>query len=192
MKEMRKKLQTSDAMKLSDRKLLTNIKKNRVLTDCLKNSTRKPNGRRYSTSTKKFATTAYLSGPAAYRHLVKSKVLVLPGKRSIINYNSNVRQKPGTNTSLLDRLESKTRHFSKKERVVLLAIDGMAIRAELTYNAKTDTFHGFPDDGIKRRVEKNNPDILATEAISIVMSSVSTLDSSRWENGEPRFKMVCN
>lgn len=42
----------------------------------------------------------------------------------------------------------------------------MSIKAEWTYNVKTDlTFVGFPGDGKSRKYENNNPLILTTEAV---------------------------
>ncbi|KAL1399701.1 hypothetical protein pipiens_007993 [Culex pipiens pipiens] len=49
----------------------------------------------------------------------------------------------------------------------------------------------FPSDGKQRKFEKNKPLKLATEAVAVVVSSLSSLDSSRWEHEETskRFKV---
>ncbi|XP_065077883.1 uncharacterized protein LOC135701107 [Ochlerotatus camptorhynchus] len=66
---------------------------------------------------------------------------------SINQWNSDILMEPAINTTILNRLGSKAKYFSKREKAVTISIDGMSIKAELTYNAKTDTFVGFPDDG---------------------------------------------
>lgn len=156
------------------------VRSNKILHNSLTNSRKKRQGRRYNDETKKFAMGTYLAGPAAYRSIQQSDVLALPHKMTLGRWNADVQLTPGINHKILDILEQKTRNFSKREKAVLIAIDGMSIKAELTYNARTDTFMGFPSDGKLKRIEKNNPKILATEAVAIMVCGVSTLDPCRW------------
>lgn len=54
----------------------------------------------------------------------------------------------------------------------MVCLDGMAIKPDLTYCAKSDTFHGFPHDGTGRKIEKNDPRKLATEAVVVMTSGI--------------------
>lgn len=73
------------------------------------------------------------------------------------------------------------KEYTKAEKAVVVSIDGMTIKAELTYNAKIATFGGFPT-GRKRKIEKNDPMILATEAVVVMISGIGPLQPERWES----------
>lgn len=184
--------------KLQDKKLLQLVKNNAVLRNSLLNSTRAPKTRRYNKEMKKFAINIYLTSPAAFRFIRKTKILVLPSKTTVRRWNSDVVIEPGLSETILNRLGSKAKSFSRKERAVSICIDGMALKAELVYNAKSDKFIGFPDDGVSRRIEKNNPLVLATEAVTVMVSGMCPLEPSTRpaieesaENGKlRRFKQV--
>lgn len=130
---------------------------------------------------KKFSRGAYLAGPSAFRYVQRSKILNLPNKYTIGRWNAAVDMKTGLNTVILNRLGTKMKEYTKAEKAVVVSIDGMTIKAELTYNAKTDTFGGFPT-GRKRKIEKNDPMILATEAVVVMISGIGPLQPERWES----------
>lgn len=157
-----------------DKNLLKRLKQNPAIYNSLKNSARKPKGRRYNAELKKFAVSSYLCGPRVYRMMRKSKVLCLPVKRTIKRWTKDVQIGPGLNEAILEQIKAKVSAFSDKERVVVLAIDGMKVKPGLTYIAKSDQFHGFPDDGFDRRIEQNNPRYLATEAVTVMVRGVFT------------------
>lgn len=54
----------------------------------------------------------------------------------------------------------------------MTCLDGMSVKPELTYCAKSDTFFGFPYDGADRKIEKNDPTKLATEAVVVMTSGI--------------------
>ncbi|XP_058832571.1 uncharacterized protein LOC131693882 [Topomyia yanbarensis] len=165
--------------KSTDAKLLELLKSNTVVYNSMMNELKKPKGRRYNEQTKKFALGAYLAGPAAFRYVQSTEVLNLPSKMSIRRWNADVMIAPGLNDAILNRLAKKCKNFSKKERAVTICIDGMSIKQELVYNAKTDTFFGFPSDGTKRKIERNKPRVLATEAVVIMISGMCALEQDR-------------
>ncbi|KAL1403313.1 hypothetical protein pipiens_019423 [Culex pipiens pipiens] len=66
----------------------------------------------------------------------------------------------------------------------MLTIDGMAIKASLTFNAKSDSFFGFPSDGISRKIERNKTTRLATEAVVALVQGVAPLEAYRWTDPE--------
>lgn len=143
-----------------------------MLYDSLKNEGRKLRSRQYSDQTKKFALSLYLSGPRTYRMVKNSKTLVLPSKRAIKRWMEKVKIRPGLNPVILKCVVTKTKTFDRKDRVVAVSMDGMKIRASLTYSAKSDVFYGFPDDGSNRRIQRNDPKKLATEAVAILVQGV--------------------
>lgn len=160
----------------NDTNLANLVRKNPVLHNSLLNSIRKPKGRRYHDKSKKFALGSYLAGPAAYRFVQRSNLFVLPSKMSIHRWNSDVHMKPGLNEAILKRLSAKSGTLSKKDRVVSICLDGMSVKPELSYNAKRDIFVGFPDYGKPTKFENNNPLVLATEAVAIMISGITSFD----------------
>lgn len=189
LKENLKRLQKQKAI---DNQLLQLTKFNPVVQNSLINSAKTPKSRRYNQKMRKFAIGTYLSGPAAYRYIQNSEVLTLPSKMTVRRWTSDVHIKPGINNEIIKRLEHKTQHLQIKEKAVAICVDGMSLKQELTYNAKTDTFVGFPDDGIKRRIEKNKPLILASEAVAIMISGLSEIESNTSSSHvrNRRFKQV--
>lgn len=66
-------------------------------------------------------------------------------------------------------MKPKIRNYSKLERLVVIAIDGMKIKSSLSYSAQNDPFYGLPNSGYERKIEKNNPQKLAPEAVVIMV-----------------------
>lgn len=177
-KRLKTNLKRLQKQKAIDDQLLQLIKFNPVVQNSLINSAKTPKSRRYNQPMRKFAIGTYLSGPAAYRYIQGSEVITLPSKMTVRRWTSDVHIKPGINNEIIKRLEYKTQHLQIKEKVVAICVDGMSLKQELTYNAKTDTFVGFPDDGVKRRIEKNKPLILASEAVAMMISGLSEIESN--------------
>jgi hypothetical protein len=51
-------------------------------------------------------------------------------------------------------------------------MDGMSMKENLTYNAKTDEFYGLPHNFSGNFVEKNDPLILANNALVLMMGGL--------------------
>ena len=162
LKRCRKRIRLDD-------NLLQRLKQNVVMHDSLQNSIKIKRARRFSKQIKRFAVSLYLSGPRTYQMVQRSKVLCLPTKRTIKRWTSEVSFEPGLNTTILKAMKQKCCNLSEIEINVVLAIDGMKIKAALSYCAKADKFHGFPDDGLKKRNEHNRSSILATEAVTVMV-----------------------
>uniref|UniRef100_A0A182PX00 THAP-type domain-containing protein n=1 Tax=Anopheles epiroticus TaxID=199890 RepID=A0A182PX00_9DIPT len=165
LKRCRKQIRFGDS-------LLKRLEQNVVIYDSLRNSNRTKRARRYSKQMKKFAISLYMSGPRTYRMIERSNVLCLPTKRTIKRWTSAVSFEPGLNTTILNALKEKCRYFNEIERNVVLAIDGMKIKAGLSYSAKLDKFQGFPDDGLKKQNERNRSSVLATEAVVVMVRGI--------------------
>lgn len=155
-----------------DRSVLTRLENNPTIQNSLRNSAKKPRGRRYNPELRKFALSSYLCGPRVYRMMRKSRVVCLPGKRTIKRWTEDVQIGPGLNEAILEQIKAKVTNFSEQERVVMIAIDGMKIKSGLSYNAKSDKFYGFPNDGCDRKIEKNSTQNLATEAVTVMVKGV--------------------
>ncbi|XP_055525417.1 uncharacterized protein LOC129718563 [Wyeomyia smithii] len=154
---------------MTDNKLLNKLKQNPVLYNSLGNLGFTPKKRRYNQHAKKFALSTYLCGPRVYRMIQLSKVLCLPSKRTIKRWTQAVKMRPGLNQIILQRMKSEVECWSRLERIVVIAIDGMKIKSSLSYSAKNDFCYGFPDSGYERKVEKNNPQQLASEAVVVMV-----------------------
>ncbi|XP_058449005.1 uncharacterized protein LOC131428967 [Malaya genurostris] len=154
---------------------------NPIVKDSLLNAARRPAARRYHPATMKFAAGVYLNGPRTYRYIRNSKQIMLPHKNSVYNFNRNIRLKPGLDGAILNRMKTKTKWLrTKQNKLVMICLDGMSVKSELTYCAKSDTFYGFSDYGTVKKVERNDPTKLATEAVVIMVSGIYS-----------RFKQVC-
>lgn len=188
-RRLKKDLKRLQRQKSGDDRLLQLTKSNPVVVNSLKNSNKTPKSRRYNPAMRKFAVGTYLTGPAAYRYIQNSKILTLPSKMTVRRWTSDVRIKPGINNEILKRLGCKTQNLKIKEKAVVICIDGMSLKQELTYNVKTDTFIGFPDDGVKRKIEKNNPLVLASEAVAVMISGLTEIESVS-NMAHRRFKQV--
>ncbi|XP_062535053.1 uncharacterized protein LOC134204247 [Armigeres subalbatus] len=171
--KMRNEMNALKKQKSSVEKLGAQAAANPVIRDFLNNANRRPKARRYHPATIKFAAGIYLSGPRTYRFIRNSKHIVLPHKSTVYNYNKNIRLEPGLNEVILNLMKSKVKRMrSKMDKIVMICIDGMSVKPELTYCAKSDTFYGFPNHGLLRKIEKNDPSKLATEAVVVMVSGI--------------------
>ncbi|XP_058465928.1 uncharacterized protein LOC131439202 [Malaya genurostris] len=83
--------------------------------------------------------------------------------------------------------------MSMVDRIVSILIDGMSVKPTLEYHAKTDRFHGMPDDGEVKTFENNNIFSLANEGYAQNTSSnnqypdlpVDVEEELKKENGLP-------
>ncbi|XP_055589942.1 uncharacterized protein LOC129742121 [Uranotaenia lowii] len=170
---LKKEIRLLRKTKNNDEVLGIEARKNPVIFDSLVNSKKKPHARRYRPETVKFASGLYLSGPRAYRHIQRSKFLTLPCRNSVYNFNKSIRLRPGINYKILELIKQKTLKFNNdQDRLVLVTCDGMSIKPQITYNAKSDVFFGFPDTGRLRKNENNNHMKLASEAITVMISGL--------------------
>lgn len=155
-----------------DKNVLDKLKQNPAIFNSLKNCTKKPKARRYNAELRKFALSSYLCGPRVYRMMQRSDVICLPVKRTIKRWTKDVRISPGLNNGILEQVKVKVKGFSEQDRMVILAIDGMKLKPTLNYMAKSDEFYGFPDDGSDKKIERNNPRHLATEAVTVMVKGI--------------------
>lgn len=154
-----------------ERKFVQALKNNPFLYECIENTQRHKNGRRYKVA-RLITSKIKLASTSGYKTLRDLNVLTIPHPRTIAKWHKDMSIKPGFNSGLCRRMTKAGRKMSPREKVVAVLIDGMAIRPDTNYHSKTDTFTGFPDDGSNPSFEDNDPDKLATEAVTVMARSI--------------------
>lgn len=104
-------------------------------------------GKRYSNEYKQFALSLYFLSPKCYSFL--RTVFCLPMYRSLCRYIEKTRFVPGINTSLFEFLKLKVAKM-QPDKVCVLCVDEMTLKAHLFYNCSRDIVIGFEDDGVIR------------------------------------------
>lgn len=107
----------------------------------VRNSTRKPRGRRFTDEEKSMLLAVYKHGPKCYRHLLES--LRLPSKRTLCRHSSKLLFKAGILPKFFDFIRDKVNHMSEQSKNCILAWDEVAVKAHLDYNHSKDTIDGF-------------------------------------------------
>lgn len=102
-------------------------------------------GRRYSNSCKEFALSVYFLSPKCYRFL--QRMFCLPSYRSICRFVEAVKFSPGINENLFQLLKIKVSKMNELDKVCVLCLDEMSIKANLYYNISQDKIVGFEDNG---------------------------------------------
>lgn len=154
-----------------DKKLLSIVKCNPILLECLENSCKNKYARRYHVS-RHFATRQMVSSSSTYKSLRAEGVLGLPHPKTIVRWHKYISILPGFNKQILASIKNIAKTMPNKSKVVAILIDGMAIKPYLDYHAMSDRIHGFPDDGTAKFYEDNKTDSLATEAVVIMIRSL--------------------
>jgi hypothetical protein len=105
----------------------------------------KPRARRWTAADKLLALSVYHRSPAAYRFLAKQ--FTLPTRSSLQRWLSGMNFEPGVCDSVISCLRSKVKTMSSTDRLSVLCIDEMAIKASLDYDSGRDVVDGFEDYG---------------------------------------------
>lgn len=156
-----------------DKKLLLAVKQNPFLLESVENSLKNKHARRYK-HTRRMATILKISSTSAYKSLREAGSIILPHPKTVGRWWSHISWKPGFNKSILRKIKKESKSMSDKEKTVILLIDGMAIKENINYHARSDVIHGFPDDGQSPGCESNNQNNLANEAIVVMIRSLYT------------------
>lgn len=106
-----------------------------------------PKGRRYSLEFKSECLAMYFSGPKLYKKNLMHK-FCLPTPPTLLKLVKNLKVRPGfNNPELFNMLRMKSEAFSEEDRICLLCVDEMSIKADLFYATGLDTIVGLEDDG---------------------------------------------
>ncbi len=115
----------------------------------IKNTGRKPKGRRYSKEQKSLCLSLYKQSPKNYRYM--RKFFILPDKRTIQRHSAKLMFDTGINDNLFALIKAKVQSLPDVERYCIVVWDEMAIKAHLQYNRGKDLIDGFVDMGFIRR-----------------------------------------
>lgn len=106
-------------------------------------STKKKSGLRWTTRDKALALSLLHSCPKTYRLL--RKTFFLPSVRTLKKVMSNINIYPGFSECILSALRLKVQKLPPKAKLVSIAMDEMAIKEGLAYDARRDSVEGFSD-----------------------------------------------
>ena len=95
----------------------------------------------------RFCLSLIAKSPAAYEELRDSNILVLPSKRTLLDYKNAIRPKVGFNPEVIEELKKTTENLTGHQRYVTLAFDEMKIKENLVFDQHHDQLIGFVDLG---------------------------------------------
>lgn len=128
---------------------------------------KQPKGRRYSIEFKNECLAMYFTGPKLY----KTKLMhtfCLPGPKTLMKLIQGIKMCPGlSNDELFQTLKMKVNTFKEENKLCVLCVDEMSIKANLFYNSGTDQVVGLEDCGQGDRIFKpaHNATVLMVRGI---------------------------
>lgn len=130
----------------------------------LKNSGRRPKGRRYTSEQKSLCLAIYKQSPKNYRYM--RKLFILPDKKTIGRHSARLMFDTGINSNLFELIKAKARKLPDVEKYCIVSWDEMAIKANLQYNSGKDQIDGFVDMGFVRRP------VFATHSLTFMVQGI--------------------
>lgn len=70
------------------------------------------------------------------------KIVSLPSKATLFRLTKNLKIKPGINDNIFEMLKVKVENFTKDDKLSILCVDEMSIKANLYYAIYTDKIIG--------------------------------------------------
>lgn len=142
------------------------------LSELIRNSGRVSKGERYSIETKNLALCLFYCSTRTYTELRRH--LKLPSPGLIKKWIRALKITDGLCSSVLNLLREKSKHLSKKDRVVSVSMDEMSLKPNLTYyaKAKPDVIVGFPSKLPNQTA--TNTSARASSALVIMIKFIST------------------
>ena len=131
-----------------------------ITTELIRNEAKnitKSCGSRYGDEIKEFALTLHFHSPKAYRFVRKS--LHLPHPTTLRSWCVNINCEPGFLSKPLNYIEQKV---AEDQQDCVILIDAMAIRKQIQWDRKTNTFVGRVDYG---GIQAENLETEATNAL---------------------------
>lgn len=111
----------------------------------IRNSGRKPQGKRWTSVEKALAIAIYKKSPRAYRHL--QHLMALPSIRTLQTLLQSIDFEPGISKTIIDHLKKKAAKLHPKDKLCALLFDEIALKKRLIFNPRTDKIEGFEDLG---------------------------------------------
>lgn len=94
-------------------------------------------------SERKFSLSLFYKSPSAYKFLLYSKQIALPGISSIRRWVGNSKCQPGFSPVLFKQLKIKVDSMSEEEKYCTLVFDEMKIKNFLEYSKYLDLVEGL-------------------------------------------------
>lgn len=130
----------------------------------LRNSSRKPRGRRFTDDEKSMLLAIYKHGPKCYRHLLTN--FRLPNKRTLCRHSAKLLFKVGIDAKFFDFIRDKVKVMPELSKSCIVAWDEVAVKAHLDYNHSKDAIDGFVNLANERR-----PDF-ATHTLTFMLRGI--------------------
>jgi len=108
-------------------------------------ASKRAKGRRYSAHMKSVALSLYYKGPRAYNFL--SGIFALPSKSSLCLWLQRMSVPPGFSNNVLRAVQLRVSELSERNRVCVLLMDEVAVKASLCYDMMNDVVVGHVDLG---------------------------------------------
>lgn len=131
----------------------------------LRNSSRKPRGRRFTDEEKCMLLAVYKHGPKCYKHLLTH--LRLPSKRTLCRHSAKLLFKVGVDLKFFAFIRDKVKDMPELSKYCIIAWDEVAVKAHLDYNHSKDAIDGFVHLANGRR-----PDF-ATHTLTFMLRGIS-------------------
>lgn len=106
-------------------------------------------GRKYSIQFKQFCLSIYFTGPKCYKILHKE--LLLPSPRTLQRSIESLQISPGLNDIIFDMIKKKVVQFTPLDRLCIICMDEVSLKANLYYNISRDEIIGLEDHGHKKK-----------------------------------------
>lgn len=109
--------------------------------------------RPWSKDERELAISLFYTSPAAYRSMRRQKI-ILPSVTTVKEWIGSSKYSPGFNKDLFRQIRLKARTMDRKDKVVALSFDEMAIKEKFEYSKALDIIEGFEDLGYLGRSNK--------------------------------------
>lgn len=129
---------------------------------------KKPRGRRFSDEFKNHCLSLYFLGPKLYRKELVQKI-GLPSVRTLQRFIQHIKIPTGVNDVVFQTLQKKASNFRNVDKLCIICVDEMSIKANLFYATDMDRIIGFEDFGNEER--KFKPALNATVVMARGLSA---------------------
>lgn len=165
--------QKSKKYKLNDDKVIEYLRdKKKYSNDQLelqkmqmRNTGRKPHGRRYTPREKSLCLAMYKTGPRSYRF--KEDFMALPTLSTLSRHSAQLMFPSGICPALFSFIKEKVKNWSKKDLCCSFSFDETALKSRVEYSSTMDEINGFIEmAGIRKP-------IFATHALTFMVRGIN-------------------
>lgn len=91
----------------------------------------------------------YFMGPKLYKNYLQ-RTFCFPTPRLLRSFIEGIKLLPGINKMVFDTLQLKAEHLKEQNKMIMLSVDEMSIKANLFYHIGQKKVVGFEDFGVER------------------------------------------